>query len=301
MKKTTWLSLLILLAPTMLSAQGVPLPPQLPAAAEPPPEVREMQQRERQARPDPLQRVTREHALQVLERLQPGATRPENLPAEALPAAEPPAGFAEVEERERQVRAVRDPGPPTREQLIGKIRELPGGAERLQEARRQGAPITAETSRLQAALAWLNPFAAREAWARSNFSVTVTATNRVSTNPAANLRGYGNVTWPSHNRLDLWPRGGTFAGMTHSRENPYAEFYVAIPADGWYIISFRGVQSGSGARLVHGGSIVASWDYASSSWESYPTVLRLSQGGHWFRFVNISGWLEVESATAFSL
>jgi hypothetical protein len=303
MKTASLLFLVTLFAPAALGAQGVPLPPQLPGSAQPPQEIREMEQRERQARPDPVRRVTREHALEALERIRPGATSPENLTGTPLPAsARPPAEIAEMEARERQARAARDPGETPRRQLIDKLKALPGGAERIEAARRQGAPISATTGRLRSAIAFAMPFRVREAWAStSDFSVTLTPTSKTSTNPLARLSSRGSNVFPGTDRIDLWPGTIGLDRMQHRRDYPFVWFHVEVPARGWYIINFRGLQYQSSARLVHGGTVVASWDYSGGSWEDYPTVLLLSAGEHYFQFVNTRYWVEVASATAFSL
>jgi hypothetical protein len=317
MKKTTWLPLAILLVPTLLSAQGVPLPPRLEATAPTPAGLEEAGHRERQVSPDPEAGLpARERAIRALEAARPGATRPENLRGgNPLPAAaQTPAELRAAEERERPAQAAPMPAAPSRAELLEQIRQLPGGAERLREATRRGAPIPTRPGgqrggtpdRLREVLASLNPFHVARAWAQSNFSVTVTAKQPDSASPYAWLRFYGANTYYSDNSaFELWPTTRTVGGLTHTRATPYARFYVCLPANGWYIINFRAFHGSGRAQLYHisTNQVVATWDYSGRTrWESFPALVELAQGCHLFAFQNTgTSWIDVSQASASSL
>jgi hypothetical protein len=317
MKKTTWLPLAILLVPTLLSAQGVPLPPRLEATAPTAAGLEEAGHRPRQVSPDPEAGLpARERAIRALEAVRPGATRPENLRGgNPLPAAaQTPAELRAAEERERPAQAAPMPAAPTRAELLEQIRHLPGGAERLQEATRRGAPIPTRPGtqrggtpdRIREVLASLNPFQVAHAWAQSKFSVTVTAKQQESATPYARLRFYGANTFYSDNSaFELVPGGITLGGLTHTRTTPYAQLHVCLPASGWYIISFRAFHGSGRAQLYHTRTdrVVATWDYSGRwGWESFPALVEVTQGCHVFVFQNSgANYIDVSEASASAL
>jgi hypothetical protein len=317
MKKTIWPSLAILLIPTLLSAQGVPVPPRLPAIAQTPAGIEEVEHRQREVPPDPEAGVpARERATRALETVRPGATRPENLRGgNPLPAvAQTPDELRTAEGRERTAPAAPMPAAPTRAELLEQMQQLPGGAERLREATRRGAPITpgaqgsrnGAQNRIREVLASLNPLHVARAWAQSNFSVAVTARNPLSSSPYARLWVYGaNTFYSDYRAFELWPASFTIGGLTHTRATPFAALSVCVPATGWYIINFRAYHFSGRAQLHHTGTnqVVATWDYSGrSGWESFPALVEMAQGCHRFYFQNVGTyWIDVSEASASSL
>jgi hypothetical protein len=292
-----WLSAIaaVLLVPALVAAQE--LPPRLPAAASPPPE---------------------------LERLQEAQTRAEQAQKErrALPTVPTPPDVQREMEEVRQRAAPQGAGAqraPSREELLQRLRDLPGGADRLEQARKRGAPIPGAPGdgdtgspptaslldRALEVLAWLNPFHIESAHAQSpSFSVSLTTPNFSSSSPSA---------WAFFAGVDVWANAPNSrwvsytGGSTTAIERPYAYFSVNVPTAGWYIVNFSGWGSNSKASLHHygGGSgwqPVTGWDY-SNRYENlaYPALLELAPGQHYFIFKPTQGGVLLTGIQTYSL
>lgn len=309
-KVTIIAALALLLGPAVIAAQDEPIPPQLPADAELADEIRQMDELERRAGRDPVRRVTSDHLRRVLTELGERGMRQEALEHGPLPSAgRSPRDVPELADIERGPRVPREPGPVTREHLLGVMRDLPGGREMLEEARRRGAPISVRQNRLHHVVAALNPFRVEEAWAQNNFSLTLTPSNPRSSSPYGVLAFYGGITFNccSNHRVVL--QGGdvtlhaggvrifghTVNSVVHSRDKPFAQLWVSIPSDGWYVLSFRGYQQASMASLHLGTTTVRTINYSntSASWRDYPVLLNLQRGTHRLRLAVHEGSIQV--------
>lgn len=281
--------------------------PRLPAAAGPPAEVQELQ--ERAATRDPVRRIDRAYVLGALEKIDPGSTRPENLRRRGnrpLPgAAQAPreARAGQQQERDRPDRAK----VPTREDLLREIRGMPGGPELLEKARRGGANISSNLSRPDSWLAELNPFRVREARAQSNYSVVLTPQNPKQSSPYASLKAFGaSATAFSSQNIPRWTLQNysvTKNGLVTRIDGPQAGLSIDIPTTGWYVLNYRGYGRNI-AQLVHepNPAIVRKWNYFSqNTWANYPAVVHLSAGWHYLSFIVTSGSLMLTSVSIYSL
>jgi hypothetical protein len=264
-----------LLLPSLLAAQQ--LPPRLPAAP-PPPEVQRVQQMREQ-----------------LEQLQKGERA---LPAPATPAPEQQA----IERLRQQLpqQAATPPRAPTRDELLQRLRELPGGPERLEEAKKRGAPIPDEASAttwLTTALkviAWINPLRVETAHSQTTFNVSLTPTSAYTPNAWVHFIG-GDVYAGSETSRYLNTIGG-WTSATNPVAPPNAILVVTVPKTGWYIINFNGWAWQTKASLWHWGGngyqSVWSWDYSTKYQVlAFPAMLELTQGMHSFLFKVETGWV----------
>lgn len=298
-----------LLLVTTVSAQPAARGATLRADPGPPADVADMLERDRANEKASGPPMSRAHLVTVLERLEPGSTRPERLrerQGKSLPAAaQAPEEAREAQGRDRENRGARRADPPGRAELVKVIRALPGGAELIERARRDGAAISAGPGRAAGVLAWLNPFRVPEARAQSDYSVTVTPTQYSRYSPEyAYLWAYGaQCCSTSHIGLAA-PRSWSTGGTSNSITGPYAGLSIRVPATGWYIVNFRGVTYGARASLTHGYSadVVRTFDYSNrSGTQDYPALVHLTQGHHVFYFIVTGGGMYVQQANAYSL
>lgn len=81
---------------------------------------------------------------------------------------------------------------PTKESLLEKIRQMPGGKEMLEEARKRGAQIGMGPVESESSLSWLNPFRVEKAEATGTFSLTLDWSNTwYSSSPYGYVGFYG--------------------------------------------------------------------------------------------------------------
>jgi hypothetical protein len=201
---------------------------------------------------------------------------------------------------------------PTRESLLEKIRQMPGGKEMLEEAKKRGArlgmakPVEPGTS-----LAWMNPFRVKVAEAQSSFSLTLDPSNKwysSSTGGYAYIYFYGvlvDANTYNGTVVRLYPTSSTWASNFGIQVvKPLAYLNVRVDTDGWYILNFEAKgTSGSSVSMKHyeGGaySTVASWTYSGAS-QSCPALLELSAGWHYFYWISSSN-VYVYEANVYSL
>ena len=276
--------LAMLLVPTLLAAQE--LPPRLEAPPRPPPEHQRLQ--EAQARVEQAQK--------------------ERRPLQAAPT--PPPQQREIEEARQKVRpeSAGEQKAPTRDELLQKLRELPGGAERLEQARKRGAPVPAAPPSASAlldavleVLAWLNPFHVATANAQTPaFSVALTPANSATQHAAVHYHGASVYAGNPNGRYLFANLGSMASGIAH------AQFYVTIPATGWYIVNFTGYGGASKATLSRWtGSTwadVTTWDFSTRyEYLAYPVLLELSAGTHHFIFKPTAGYVYATGLQVYSL
>jgi hypothetical protein len=194
---------------------------------------------------------------------------------------------------------------PTRESLLEKIRQMPGGKELLEEARKRGARIgMAKPVEPEPSLSWLNPLRVKVAEAQSSFSMTLTPDSPFSSSPYGSLYALGSrVGGTLPNTSVLLYKINYSATVGTSISQPSVSFTFDAPADGWYIVNIE--AGGAQASLKHyeGGTwtTVQSWSYSGSSGTlSYPALLELTTGRHNFYWVS-SSTVYVYEADAYSL
>lgn len=276
---------------------GQELPPRLEAPRGSPPEVQQAEAA------DPIARAaskapTRALVLAKLEELKPGSTKPENLKGgKPLAAATPPPAEAGSAGDQAPAPAAEKGRAPASAELLQKLRELPGGAARLEEAKRRGAPISIGSGSVKQWLALLWPFAVTDAWAQTPTALALTpAAPAVSTPLLANLTFYRSMVYPSVNLAYIGlPADGSFAAAGGKPVGAVIRVNIATP--GWYILNFTGYASvgTTNAELQHyqaGGTWtpVTTWQIplTAKGDMSFPALVELGAGTHYLRFGVVS-------------
>ena len=341
---------LLVAVPAGLIAQqdeGQGPPPKLPAQAEAPPTPPGLG-----AEGDVPERPRDRRAVRNPTQLMAAMRTGRALPAQAEAPPTPPGLGAEgdVPERPRDRRAVRNPRQlmaamrtgralpaqaeappappglepeqdvpdppadrrPTRQRLIERIQELPGGTEWVEEARqraRRGAPsvrvrrgdgesgpaVHLETGGVPAA-----------GEALQDWSVALTPASPSTTD--ANMYGVGVLDpyWSDYWRLYA---STSWSSLGYSVAGSYLVLRINVPADGWYIVNLYGRFSSADQLVVkrHAGS--GSWetletfnyDGMSSGWYDNPVLLELAAGWHYLYWQATEGIFEVSEVNAFDV
>lgn len=253
----------------------------LPAAASPPPDVAEMERRAAEKIPDPPAK---------------GQSRGRVLPVAAAP---PPDAAEAGQTGKREIPP--PPGKAKSEELLEKVRSRPGGAERVDAAKQSKVPAriqrrSGETSSL--ILEKLSNFVIKQAEAGETFTLDlmpqVSGTNGqhrglYSSLPYGYATAYGAVVSPAYpsNSMIYLP-ASNFSQFGHQVSNPLISSTVNIPADGWYIININAYIGGGNVNIHHyeGNSYVLLESMpGQSGWADYPTLQYLTAGYHYFYFV----------------
>ena len=276
---------------------GQELPPRLEAPRGSPPEVQQAEAASPTAR-TASKAPTRAQVLAKLEELKPGSTKPENLKGgKPLAAATtPPTDVGEAGEKAPSPMAEKGRAP-TAAELLQKLRDLPGGAARLEEAKRRGAPISSRSGAVKRWVALLWPFAVANAWAQAPTALGLTpAAPAVSTPMVANITFYRSMVYPSVNLAYVGlPADGAFAAA--GAKPVGAVILVKIATPGWYVLNFTGYASigTTNAELQHyqaGGAWtpVTTWQLPLTAKAdlSFPALVELGAGTHYFRFGAVS-------------
>ena len=273
-----------------------------PASPSPPAHVTKEEELKQKGPPASKQRKknTREGALQKLRSLKTGKARP------ASPT--PPAHVTEEEQLKQQ-----GPPPgqqrqrPTKKGLLDKVRNMPGGREIIEDAKRRGARIGMAPDGSDFSLASLNPFHVADAEAQGTFSLTLDSSNKWwSSNPNGYFLAYGAMAGSGNsmnNFITLYNHGPNIIGSQTT--NAYGYVRVSIPSDGWYIVNFE-AYGGGPASMKHleagGFPEVQSWDYTGSyGTHSYPALVELAAGYHYFYFVIPSSYVKIYEVNVFNL
>lgn len=288
-------ALTVSLAVGGLASQG--LPPRLEAPRGQPPEVQEADAAGQIAR-TASKAPTRAELLAKLEELKPGSTKPENLKGgKPLAAATTPPTEVGVSGEQLLAPTAEKARAPTAAELLQKLRELPGGAARLEEAKRRGASISSRSGSVKRWLALLWPFAVTNAWAQAPTALALTpAAPAVSTPLVANLTFYRAMVYPSVNLSYVGlPADGAFAAAGGKPVG--AVIWVKIATPGWYVLNFTGYASvgTANAELQHyqaGGTWtpVTTWQIPLTvkGDMTFPALVELGAGAHYFRFGAVS-------------
>jgi hypothetical protein len=300
-----------------LNAQEAPLP----ATPTPPPDV---QEREKVGKPPapPGRSPEVDELLQKLRLTRADIERRKAEKAEReLPATadEPP----DVKERKN---VEKPPAPPARspnlDELLEKIRKQPGGAEQLERAKRSGAQIPPA----RAGGATLESSPERMAGPRmdgpvfGSFSTTEQQTVLKATRaaPYSNVAGFGYLYVS-----DIFP----YTSTTSTIWGPYLRYAspnyplvgsldvkswmstsVNVTNPGWYLINFVATKGKASLRKYDPASsppypALTQWDNSTSPnyYESYPQVVNLAAGYHYFYWIPEAGWFYVSEVSLMKL
>jgi hypothetical protein len=278
----------------------------LPASPGPPPDV---QEREKLGKP-PAPPGRSPEVDELLQKVHLSRADIEQRKADktqrALPAAtdEPP-------DAKDSRRAEKPPEPPARSpdltELLDKIRKQPGGADRLERARRAGARIPSGGAGGTAVnFNTERSSGPRVEWPSFEFLPAEAQGSVLKATRAAayqNVPGLGTLsvsdfTPYSSNSSSTW--GGywrtTYTGAFGSVDvKPYLMASVNVTNPGWYIINFVATRGKASLRKYDPGyPTLAQWDNSTSAnpYESYPAVLNLAAGYHWFYWLPEPGFYE---------
>ena len=197
----------------------------------------------------------------------------------------------------REPRARNQPNRPSRSALLQRLRQLPGGAARLENARRRGAPL--QTSSGQGPLRLdtrdsynlaYDDLATSEGLTSRQFAGESLASQ---TNTAGDWYAWfnppGRWTDDSGNRLSLF---GASVYQSNSQtvyrlgKDDCAMMLLQVPVDGWYIVHFL-MQIQSTAKLVVSSGIMAPIELAEFSgdgnWHYYPALVEMQAGYHFIK------------------
>ena len=178
--------------------------------------------------------------------------------------------------------------------LLNTIRNMPGGPALIDQARRDGARISQGSKKQNKWLSWFTPLFPSEAFAQTDFSVTLTPT-KPEVGP--NYLSFQYVNIPKTSDVQL---------LTNSKNavipRSMARTWIQVPNTGWYIVNVEaiGYCQSNPAMLRHldpekkGSGPFAGlkqWtDPPTQAWsnppgqQSYPTLVQLEAGRHEFVF-----------------
>jgi hypothetical protein len=284
----------------------------LPATPTPPPDV---QEREKMAKP-PAHPGKSPEVDELLQKLRLTRADIEQRKADKtqreLPASaeEPP----DVKERKKVEKA---PAPPARspdlDELIEKIKKQPGGAEKLERAKRAGAKILpgrAGGAALESSPERMpGPRVEGPVLGFSSTAEQLPVLKVTRAAPYQSVAGVGNLyvtdfaprntststTWwgPYYQWASSWPITGNFD------LKPFVSASVQVESTGWYLINFAAVSGKASLRKAGPTSgtpamypLLAQWDHSASAnvWEPYPYLVNLAAGYHYFYWVPDPGW-----------
>ncbi len=233
-----------------------------------------------QTRGAKLRRVRRSAVRKALQTLRPSRgkkvtrikrSRP---PDEILKAVKKPS--EELEQLQMKTRSMSSGQAPTVGNLLETFGKLPGGKERLEQAKAQGVNISAKLSQ-KAPLQGVDYLTFRKVGVRKDRSIV--------------LEGHGKDKRPSNSRAYYW---------------------VTAPSTGWYLVNFqvrtsqkfraelRHIGPGWIAQLFFNMPPVQAWGNPETDKEmtySYPAVVRLEKGFHELRIYAIQGHATVLGAS----
>jgi hypothetical protein len=206
----------------------------------------------------------------------PQQAMPPRLPGYAVPPPEIQALLNRPEALSQMPRQK-----PTVKMLIDRIRLLPGGPQKIEEAIKRGANLPLSDT--------FTP----------SFSCTMTPENPTTANPLECMWAYGAFVDADRSRYSLINRSYPSPYWGTSVSKPAIWFCVDIPTAGVYIVDVE--ASGEAASLWHyGWTNAESWSDDISG--CYPTMLELDVDDHYFAWVVDSGsWASVSAVNIYSL
>ena len=228
---------------------------------------------------------------------------PPKLPPKLLAAPAPPP--------EEDMGPPPDPTPrkrPTKQELLEKIRQMPGGPEKIEEAKRRGARIGMGPVESESALSWLNPLRVKEAEAQSSYSLTLDPSNSwYSSSPYGSVAFHGSVNgggWSTAAGRLYIPSSSWTTNLGIQVTKPLAYLKANVSSDGWYIVNFEAsVTSGTSVNMKHfeGGTYPTVESWTGSGISSYPALLELSAGWHYFYWINSSSTAYIYEVDVYSV
>lgn len=224
-------------------------------------------------------RVTPSEA-QVMPGTQTKPLLPPRLPGVSTP---PPEIQALLNARKSMSQITRQK--PTVQSLVEKIRLLPNGPQKIEEAIQRGARLPLSGS--------YTP----------SFSWTLTSENPTSASSAEFLHAYG--AFVDGDRTRFWLENRSYPSPYWGTEvsKPAILFVVDIPIAGVYAVNVEASPGSSVASLKHwnGASYATVETWSDDMSGSYPTFLELDVDDHWFSWVAESGTAFVYEVNVFSL
>ncbi len=289
----------------------------LPSSANPPPDVAEMQKMAAEKIPDPPPKGQgKGNALKASATPPPDVAEMQKLAAQKIPdpppkgqgkgkalkaSATPPPDVAEMQQEAKKP-IPSPPGKAKQLDLIEKISKRPGGAERVDKAKRGHKPDDAGKGQPQSPSTSLLRDVASIFIREANAGETLTIDLTPQVDSYGNHRGLYNASprasayfhcamvhsgAPNNQRVYL--TSGAWAALGWSCNNPYAALSIAIPTAGYYIVNVNAYAfSGLPILIRHyesGGPTIIETLAWVSGWADYPTLQYLEAGYHNFYFV----------------
>lgn len=266
----------------------------LPASPNPPPEV---QEREKLAKP-PAPPGQSPQADQLLQKLHLSRAEIEQRKADKAQQELPASGDEPPDVKERK--KMKAPEPPGRspdvQELIEKVRKQPGGAEKLERAKKAktGGPALQSSAERMPGPRMDGPIIGYPEVEQQPIGLRVTKAAPDHVVPGlGSMWGMDYMPWTSGSQgqwgplnRDANPNYAIVGGPIDIKPFLQAGIYLANP--GYYLINFVAVKDKASLRKWDPVSRtyldVAQWDNAESpNWyESYPYVAKLAAGYHYF-------------------
>lgn len=293
----------------------------LRASPAPPPDV---QEREKMAKPPapPGRSPEVDELLQKVRLTRADIERRKADKSErALPATpeEPP----DVKEMKKAEKAPSPPGrSPDLAELLDKIRKQPGGAEKLEKARKGGAKIPpggAGGATLESSLERMpGPRMDGPVYGFDSTVVQLPMLKATRGAPYQNVAGLGWLSvgdWTPYNTnpSSVWGPYYRYANANNSivgnlDVKPYMNASVSVTNPGWYIVNFV-ASKGKASLKRYDPTVnppfpaVTQWDNSASAnqYESYPFVVNLAAGYHYFYFIPEGYWTYVSEVSLMKL
>jgi hypothetical protein len=189
------------------------------------------------------------------------------------------------------------PNRPSRAALLQRLRQLPGGAARLDAARRRGAPVGTSTGQAPLRLDGGDSYSLAYddlVVAEGLTSIPLTGEPAASqTNTAGDWSTYlyppGKWSDSNGNRVSL--SGATVYASSSQTiyrlgKDACATMLLNVPVNGWYIV-FYTMQIQSGAKLVVSTGFftntILNQFTGDGSWHAYPTLVEMQAGYHFIK------------------
>jgi len=243
--------------------------------------------------------------------------------APALPAAvEEPADVAE-QKRAANEREPAQARSPTLNELLDMLRQQPGGAAKLERARQAGARIpqdaAIEIHRASSSASSSGPSVANVEVDPATEARAVPATTLKVTrgSPLQTVTGMGTLSAAAvfPYTINTYTTWGPFARLLSTNATmspvgavydvkPYMSFGFNASSAGWYVLNVVASATGAETRRYSAGTygLVQSFTKpATTGYHSYPILLNLGAGYHYFTWTNLDSWIYVSEISALKL